>query len=234
MDEVSRRELLKRGLVGLAVMGTGGLFLRAEEEPTEPNGDLGAYGEYLRQKSPPRNAENGGRAGWAPTEDNILGPFHRKGAPYRSKISPPLAAGAPLLIRGRVWGHDTKKPLPDTQIDIWQADHGGKYDDGGRGGESFRCRARLITDENGYYEYETIRPGRYRIGRRTWRPSHIHYWVRRSGYKQLITQLYFRGDPHNDGDPFIKKSLIIDLKEEKGETGPYQTGTFDIVLPPGK
>ena len=97
----------------------------------------------------------------------------------------------------------------------------------------FKNRARLITDENGAYEYETIRPGAYKIGPEAWRPSHIHYLVRARGYKQLITQLYFKGDPHNAKDDFIKASLIIDPKKVKGDGGAYEQGVFDIVLAPG-
>ena len=63
-----------------------------------------------------------------------------------------------------------------------------------------------------------------------WRPSHIHYLVRSPGYKELITQLYFSGDPHNEKDSFIKKSLIIDLRTEKTGEGSYSAGAFDVVL----
>ena len=73
----------------------------------------------------------------------------------------------------------------------------------------FVNRARLMTDENGYYEYETIHPGAYRIGPNAWRPPHIHYWVRKQNYRDLVTQLYFRGDAHQREDQFIRQSLIV-------------------------
>ena len=91
-------------------------------------------------------------------------------------------------------------------------------------------RARLITDEEGYYEYETVHPGRYQIGEGIWRPSHVHYMVRHPGYTPLVTQLYFKGDPMNEKDMFIRASLIIEVKEEKVAGGAYEAGTFDIVL----
>ncbi|MFQ5932115.1 MAG: hypothetical protein ACE5MM_06890 [Nitrospiraceae bacterium] len=46
----------------------------------------------------------------------------------------------------------------------------------------------------------------------------------------MITQLYFRGDPHNAMDRFIKESLIIDLEEHKIHGRIVEAGTFDIVL----
>ena len=96
----------------------------------------------------------------------------------------------------------------------------------------FLNRTRLITDDNGYYEFETIHPGPYRIDQKTWRPSHIHYWIRRTGYRELVTQLYFRGDEHQKTDAWIKQSLIIDLREQRRNNVVYKTGTFDIVLAP--
>ena len=91
-----------------------------------------------------------------------------------------------------------------------------------------------LLDETGYYEYETIHPGAYKTGPETWRPSHIHYYVRATGYKPLITQLYFKGDPHNKTDEFIKESLIIELTERKVNGGVIEAGSFDIVLEPAK
>ena len=69
---------------------------------------------------------------------------------------------------------------------------------------------------------------------KAWRPSHIHYLVRHPGYKDLITQLYFKDDPHNKADQFIKASLIVEVGRQKTENGTYETGTFDIVLAPAK
>ena len=51
-------------------------------------------------------------------------------------------------------------------------------------------------------------------------------------YRELVTQLYFRGDQHQADDKFIRQSLIIDLREIRIPTGTYKVGVFDIVLPP--
>jgi catechol 1,2-dioxygenase len=231
----SRRSFLTQGLT---VVGASGLILAADALPTEASGDLGAYGAYLRQQAQ-RQQPAGGKqpANFRPTEDNILGPFYREGAPYRAKITPPLEPGTVLVISGRVFGSDTRRPLPNTVLDIWQANASGRYDNDDPkrppARNVFLNRARLITDENGAYEFETIHPGPYQIGPQTWRPSHIHYMVRATGYRQLVTQLYFRGDRHNKGDAWIRESLIIDLRDQKTAGGQaYRTGTFDIVLAP--
>ncbi len=93
--------------------------------------------------------------------------------------------------------------MPNTLVEIWQANAGGRYRhkkdtylapiDPNFGG----C-GRTITDEDGYYVFRTVKPGAYPWRNRVnnWRPAHIHVSVFGSGFCQrLITQLYFEGDP---------------------------------------
>jgi catechol 1,2-dioxygenase len=237
MSSVSRREFFRGGL---ACAGVAGLTLRADALPTLASGTLDHYPLFkvLADAPLPGQAPAALADGVKPTEDNILGPYYREGAPFRAKVTPPLAKGVTLLIRGRVWGFDTKKPLTNAVLDIWQADAAGRYDNDdpkkppAKG--VFVNRTRVLTDETGYYEYETIHPGPYQIGPDAWRPAHIHYLVRKSGYATLVTQLYFKGDKFNAKDEFIKPSLIIALEAAKvGETA-IETGVFDVVLAPGK
>ena len=212
--------------MGLAGLGAATLALRADAAPTESSGDLGAYGGYLKEKPPAKTAEQVAKKDFAPTENNILGPFYRERAPYRAKVTPPLAAGTVLLVGGRVWGVDTRAPLGGATIDIWQANTHGRYDNDDPkrppAPDVFRYRVRLVTGEKGAYELETVHPGRYQIAPDVWRPSHIHYLVRAPGYKTLVTQLYFKGDPMNAKDQFIKPSLVIPLASEKGDGGSTQ------------
>ncbi|MEX1017805.1 MAG: hypothetical protein WDZ31_13770 [Phycisphaeraceae bacterium] len=236
MPDLNRRHFLRTGLVGLAT-GAGVLVLRSNAQPTPDSGELGSYGDYLQRNGESvEDAPTPNNAPWQPTEPNILGPFFRAGAPFRGKITPPLEPGDVLLIRGRVWGFGTRQPLTSAVLDIWQANAKGRYDnDDPRHPpeeDVFLNRARLRVDEQGYYEYETIHPGAYRIAPQQWRPPHIHYLVRCPGYKRVITQLYFKGDPHQATDPFIKDSLIIDLETVEAGDRAYRVGTFDIVLAP--
>jgi len=226
MNRFSRRDILRKSALGLAALGAGGLTLRAGARPTEASGELGAYGKFLaaRGEAPALTLPEG----WVPTERGGFGPFYLQGAPFRAKVTPPLEPGKFLLIRGRVWGHDTRKPLAGAVLDVWQADEKGRYS--GKE-EELKNRARLVTDESCHYEFETIRPGRYGAGFGE-RASHIHYLVRHRGYRNLVTQLYFEGDPRNAQDPLVKKSLIIPLREIRAKDGSYEAGTFDIVLVP--
>jgi catechol 1,2-dioxygenase len=230
---VSRREFFRGGL---AAAGVAGLTLRTDVIPTLSSGTLEHYPLFKAMAETPLPATDPGKLADAakPTEDNILGPYYREGAPFRAKITPPLVKGVAMLIRGRVWGFDTKKPLASAVLDIWQADADGRYDNDdpqkppAKG--VYVNRARVLTDETGYYEYETIHPGPYQIGENAWRPAHIHYLVRKVGYANLITQLYFKGDRHNAKDDFIKDSLIITLETKKVNGSAIEMGVFDVVL----
>ena len=240
---VSRRAFLRQSTQGLAAFGAGALLLGDDARATEPSVSADVYRGYLGrggERAATRSAEPAESAVSVPamraTEDNILGPFHRPGAPYRAKITPPREPGQVLVIHGQVWGLDTRRPLPGAVLDIWQANAEGRYDndDPNRPVAKgvYRNRARLISDESGYYEFESILPGRYQIDTDVWRPRHIHYLIRHPGYRELVTQLYFRGDPYNQSDAFIKSSLIIELREVGEGDRKYNMGIFDVVLAP--
>jgi len=217
----NRREFIRRGAAGLAV-AAGALLLPRGLGATPSDGS--SVPQLFDATLP-----EGARA----TEDNIQGPFFRLGAPFRAKVTPPLEAGTVLLITGRVWALDSRKPLNAAIIDLWQASAAGRYDNDDRKNppdpEVFANRARMRTDEQGRYEFESIHPGAYKDGS-MWRPPHIHYRVIAPGYRKLVTQLYFEGDPHQKKDPFIKKELIIKLTKTRKDKAEYETGVFDIVL----
>jgi len=210
---LSRRALLRaalrtagHGAVGLAALGASGLVLRPGVAATPASGT---------ELAPGRES----------TESSAEGPFYSAGAPFRAKLSPPLATGTVLVVSGRVWGEDTRRPLAGAVLDLWQADHSGQYDNAG-----FLYRARLHTDDTGSYEVETVHPGIYGAGPGQFRPSHIHYRISQPGYRTLTTQLYFAGDPHLKGDSLVRSSLVIELQSLQVGAGSYERGAFDIVL----
>lgn len=244
----SRRGFLAAAC-GLAAVGVGGLTLRTSAQATPGTADAHDYERFLRGREEagvvemeealavPGPVERAKREHFEATQDNILGPYYREGAAFRGKVTPPLEPGVVMLVRGRVWGLDTREPLAGAVIDLWQADHEGRYDNDDPehppAENMFRNRCRVVTDATGYYEYETVHPGAYPLGRERWRPPHIHYLVRAKGYQRLITQLYFRGDPHQAADDFIKPPLVIDLQQVRRGAGSFELGTFDIVLTGG-
>jgi protocatechuate 3,4-dioxygenase beta subunit len=149
------------------------------------------------------------------TADNIEGPFYRPGAPHRAVLVRDGDRGDRFVVSGVVQSTDCH-PIAGAEMEIWQADARGDYDNAG-----FHFRGALTTDAHGRWELHTIVPGRYLNGDR-YRPSHIHVKLHAGGYKPLTTQLYFAGDPYNDGDPFIVPSLVMQHAHGRA--------TFDFVL----
>jgi protocatechuate 3,4-dioxygenase beta subunit len=156
------------------------------------------------------------------TEDNILGPFYRRGAPLRTEFG---GEGEPLVVSGRVRGAGLAcGALDGALVDVWHADADGAYDNDS---PAFEHRGRLRTAADGTYSFSTILPGRYLNGPQ-YRPRHIHLRVEAPGHVLLTTQLYFEGDPFLDEDAFVKPSLVRPLE---GDASGWRV-TFDIVLAP--
>jgi len=178
------------------------------------------------------------------TERDIIGPYYRFGAPFQTTLAGPNEPGERFIISGKVYSSDCRSPLPNTLIEIWQANSAGLYDTEKPGNFTehvdFHLRGMMLTDQQGNYEFETIMPGRYPVpsnlpGLEKYagltRPAHIHFRVAESLHVPLTTQLYFRDDPYIAKDPWAsrKPSLAIGLKQD----GNFLHGTFDLVLARG-
>src|SRR5690348_5533305 len=103
--------------------------------------------------------------------------------------------GQRIIVHGRVID-DGGKPLPATLIEVWQANAGGRYRHVVDNWPSpidpnFTGLGRTLTDEQGRYEFTTIKPGAYpwRNNPNAWRPAHIHFSLFGRAFTQrLITQ----------------------------------------------
>jgi protocatechuate 3,4-dioxygenase beta subunit len=146
-------------------------------------------------------AANGGFAGDCDTTNDILGPFYRPNAPIRSDLTYDGLHGTRIKLQGKVFKTDCVTPLKDTLIEIWHCNTEGDYDNDSK---EFRQRASLRTNETGEYAFTTILPGKYLNGK-LYRPAHIHYRVTEKNSRELISQLYFTGDPHITKDPWASQ-----------------------------
>jgi catechol 1,2-dioxygenase len=171
---------------------------------------------------------NGEFTGDCDTTNDILGPFYRPDAPIRSDLTFAGQKGTKIMLKGKVFKADCVTPLNNTLVEIWHCDSDGEYDNTS---DEFRHRARLYTNESGEYSFLTILPGKYLNGR-LYRPSHIHYRVTESNSRELISQIYFKGDPDIDKDPWAShdkaKHRILEILPE--DNNGNQTIIFDIYL----
>jgi protocatechuate 3,4-dioxygenase beta subunit len=185
----------------------------SSDPPAEPDG------------APPAGADGApsgdGSVECAETEANIEGPFYKEGAPSRMVLIDEDTPGTRITVSGQVLAEGTCAPLAGATVDIWQADDSGAYDSAG-----FELRGVMQTADDGSYQLVTIVPGHYLNGD-TFRPAHIHAKVSADGFALLTTQLYFEGDPYNEGDPFIRDSLIMSpVEQEDGSLLAH----FDFVI----
>ena len=139
---------------------------------------------------------------------NDLGPLDNDLIRNYAKTGDPI--GERIIVHGRVLD-ETGRPVPNTLVEFWQANAGGRYRhkkdiylapiDPNFGG----C-GRALTDAEGNYFFRTVKPGPYpwRNYINGWRPAHIHLSIFGSGFAQrLVTQMYF------EGDPLIRKCPIV-------------------------
>ena len=166
------------------------------------------------------------------TEDAYgQGPFYTTNAPtiINSQLASVNEVGARIIISGRVYNLECSEVIPNTEIDIWHANDAGEYDNVG-----FNLRGKAITNNQGFYVFESIKPGLYLNGP-TFRPSHIHFKITPPGFNTLTTQLYFQGDPYIATDaaasiasgPYDATNRIISLN--LNSNGDLE-GTWDIII----
>jgi len=162
------------------------------------------------------------------TTTDILGPFYRPGAPMRSNIIPAGSKGEVLHLHGTIFKKDGKSPLQNVSIEAWQCDEKETYDNTS---DDYLLRGAVKSDKNGNYSFKTIVPVPYKATPTNWRPAHIHLRVSSQDHQDLITQIYFKGDPYlaTDISSSSPKSIsrILDIgKNSAGE----KVVAFNIVL----
>jgi protocatechuate 3,4-dioxygenase beta subunit len=137
-------------------------------------------------------------------------------------------AGTRIILKGKVFKSDCITSVKDALVEIWHCNTEGEYDNDTI---EFRQRACLFTNDRGEYSFTTIIPGKYLNGD-LYRPSHIHFRVTEKNSRELISQIYFKGDPQIIQDPWASqekaKHRILEIipEDSKGNL----TIIFDIYL----
>ncbi|CAI7675218.1 unnamed protein product [Penicillium pancosmium] len=185
----------------------------------------------------------------APTATAILGPFFRADTPYRDNgsdivVTKPKDAEM-TFMQGRVMDFETKKPLVDATVEVWQASTNGLYEQQDDNQVEFNLRGKFKTDSDGRYYFYCLRPTPYPVpddgpagkmlelmDRHPFRPAHIHILATRDGYRPLTTQIFDRKDKYLDNDSVfaVKDSLVVDFIERKGDPQAGLELNYDVKL----
>lgn len=170
-----------------------------------------------------------------PIDNDLIKNYAKSGDPVGERI----------IVHGRV-RDENARPVPNTLVEVWQANAGGRYRHRKDGylapiDPNFGGCGRTLTDDDGYYFFRTIKPGAYpwRNDVHNWRPAHIHVSVfGRAFCQRLITQLYFEGDPlipicpivRTIPDPDAIDRLVAKLDMNAAVPLDCLAYRFDIVL----
>jgi hydroxyquinol 1,2-dioxygenase len=162
------------------------------------------------------------------TNTSLLGPFYRETTPQLaagSQIAKNVTPGDECALYGRVTDVNGK-PLSGATVSLWQTSATGLYDIQ-EDPTSVDYRGIFTTDANGLFYLRTVKPLGYSIPmdgpvgemitaqrRHGMRPAHIHFLVGAPGYRELVTALYLRDDPHLVDDVVFGSSgdLAVDIK----------------------
>jgi protocatechuate 3,4-dioxygenase beta subunit len=155
------------------------------------------------------------------------------------------AIGERIIVAGTITDEDGR-PVPNTMVEIWQANATGRYDHPGDQHDApldpnFHGAGRVFTDAEGRYRFQTIRPGAYPWPnhRNAWRPNHIHFSYFGPAFAtRLVTQMYFPGDPLLAFDPIFNampdqeaRDRLIAVFDLGVTEADYALGyRFDVVL----
>jgi len=145
------------------------------------------------------------------TSSQTVGPFLHIGLAWLTtdNLVAPGVAGDPITIEGRVTDGDGV-PVIDAVVEIWQANSTGRYahpEDTGTAPlePSWRGFGRVPTDSDGRFRFTTVKPGRVAAPGGGLQAPHINVTIFMRGMlKQLITRIYFVGDPANGEDPVLQ------------------------------
>jgi hydroxyquinol 1,2-dioxygenase len=163
------------------------------------------------------------------SESTVLGPFHVADVPEL-----PMGAnicldrkGEDMVISGRILD-TTGQPIDNVVIDVWQANDEGYYDVQQKGIQpDFNLRGVFRTGTDGAYWFRAVKPKFYPIpddgpvgkllgalGRHPYRPAHLHFIIKATGFEPLTTHIFAPDDPYIRSDAVfgVKESLLAEFR----------------------
>jgi hypothetical protein len=107
-------------------------------------------------------------------------------------IAGPHEPGERLTIVGRVVAGPDRAPVAGARVYAFHTDAAGYYSDGGMDESDPRLCGAALSDAEGAYRFDTIRPAHYATGGP---PAHVHFEVTLPDGQGRSFTLNFAGDP---------------------------------------
>lgn len=162
------------------------------------------------------------------TTTDILGPFYRPGSPVRNNLIIKDIPGEEIVLRGTVRHKDCVTPFKNAKVELWHCSGDKVYDNES---PEFRYRGTTYCDDSGNYKFTTQMPVPYNTSSGNYRPAHFHLMISAPGIQNLVTQLYFTGDPYLQKDKYSASPAAIKrILEIKKDAAGIRFVTFNIVM----
>lgn len=180
---------------------------------------------------------NNGAHGTRETTANLMGPFWRDGAPITANggsIVRSETPGAPIFVNAWVRTLDGR-PVEGAEVHVWHASAEGFYENQDPAQADMNLRGRFLTDAAGHMAFRSVKPAGYPIpvggpvgdllraqGRHNMRPAHIHFLIRKQGFKTQFSQVYSSDDPNLETDVqfAVTRALVGQYTLHEGEPTP--------------
>jgi protocatechuate 3,4-dioxygenase, beta subunit len=152
---------------------------------------------------------------------------------WKTAIADANEPGEPMILSGVIFQQDGKTPASNVILYVYHTDARGKYSPATAQQNARRhghLRGWMKTDENGRYEFKTIRPGSYPNSNN---PQHIHPII-----KEANVSLYWIDEYLFEDDPLLS-AKERERQQKRGGSGVIQLtknsegvwiGKRDIIL----
>jgi len=120
---------------------------------------------------------------------------------WQTQIADKDEPGEPLIISGVIYQKDGKTPAPGVILYVYHTNNEGIYAPANSSKQMphGKLRGWVKTDENGSYQFKTIKPASYPGGRA---PKHIHPII-----KEPNTSAYWIDEFLFENDPFVDQKV---------------------------
>jgi protocatechuate 3,4-dioxygenase alpha subunit len=181
------------------------------------------------------------------TPSQTVGPYFKYGLTpgdsyqwnnaFTNDLVTPHVSGDRLRIVGRVFDGDGKA-IPDSMLEIWQADGQGRFadrqDTRTTPNTSFVGFGRCGTSPDGGYSFHTIKPGTVPGPANKPQAPHVLLAIYARGMtRQLVTRIYFEDEAENAADPILalvpadRRPTLIARREQSVGDAVFR---FDVHL----
>jgi hydroxyquinol 1,2-dioxygenase len=168
------------------------------------------------------------------TTANLMGPFWRAGSPLTpngGSIVRSPTPGEPIFVGVQVLDGEGA-PVEGAEVDVWHASPEGFYENQDPQQADMNLRGSFVTDAQGCFSFRSVKPVGYPVpvngpvgallraqGRHNMRPAHLHFLIRKPGFRAQFSQVYSADDPTLETDVQFGVTRALTAHYERHDSG---------------